>query len=98
MISAEPKVIDVVKRTGRRPSETFDPHKLRRSIHAACLSVRSPDGEAETTAHNVTHAVLIWCENKPVITSQDIRRLASAHLQRYHPEAAYIYQHHRTII
>lgn len=90
--------IDVVKRSGKRPSESFDRDKLLRSIHAACLSVRTPDGEAETTAHAVTNAVIVWVETKPAVTSQDLRRLASAHLQKYHPEAAYLYQNYRVII
>jgi transcriptional regulator NrdR family protein len=90
--------VDIVKRSGKRPTEAFDREKLLRSIRAACLSVRTPDGEADTTAHNVTSAVVIWLENKPVVTSHDLRRLASAHLHRYHPDAAYLYQHHRIII
>lgn len=92
------KAIDVVKRSGRRPSEKFDPDKLLQSVRAACLSVRSPEGEAESTAYRVTSAVIIWVESKPAVTSHDLRRLASTHLQRYHPEAAYLYQHHRIII
>ena len=91
-------VVDVVKRSGSRPSETFDADKLLRSIQAACLSVRSPEGEAQSTANNVTQAVVLWLDTKPVVTSNDIRRLASSHLHRYHPEAAYLYQHHRIII
>lgn len=90
--------VDVVKRSGHRPSEAFDPDKLLRSIQAACRSVRAPEGEAETAARNVTQAVILWCENKPAVTSHDLRRLASAHLHRYHPDAAYLYQHHRIII
>ncbi len=90
--------IDVVKRAGRRPSEPFDPDKLRRSVIAACLSVRSPEGEAESTAAKVTSAVVVWVDTKPGITSHDIRRLTTRHLERYHPEAAYFYQHHKRII
>jgi len=90
--------IDVVKQTGRRPTEHFDPDKLLHSIRAACLSVRSPEGEAEDTAKTVTDAVIIWCTTRSAVTSHDIRRLAAAHLQRYQPEAAYLYQHHRNII
>ncbi len=92
------KAIDVVKRSGRRPTEPFDTDKLLQSILQACLSVRTPEGEAESTAKNVTHAVTIWVTSKPAVTSNDIRRLTSSHLHRYHPDAAYIYQHHRTII
>jgi len=90
--------IDVVKRSGRRPSEAFDRNKLHRSLRAACLSVRTPEGEAESTANNVTDAVIVWLTAKPAVTSSDLRRIASAHLTRYHPEAAYFYQRHRTII
>ena len=90
--------IDVVKRSGRRPTESFSADKLLRSIRAACLSVRSPEGEAEDTAKEVTQAVIIWLDTKPAVTSYDIRRLASAHLTRFHPEAAYLYQHHKSII
>jgi len=90
--------IDVVKRSGRRPTESFDADKLLRSIRAACLSVRSPEGEAESTAAAVTNAVILWVESKPAVTSHDLRRLAGAHLERYHPEAAYFYQQHRAII
>jgi transcriptional regulator NrdR family protein len=90
--------VDVVKRSGRRPTESFDADKLLASIRAACLSVRSPEGQAEDAAHGVAQAVIVWIENKPAVTSADIRRLTSAHLQRYHPEAAYFYQHHRSII
>ena len=91
-------IVDVVKRGGRRPAESFDADKLLRSVRAALLSVRAPEGEANTAARKVTGNVILWLENKPVVTSHDLRRLASAHLHRYHPEAAYLYQHHRIII
>lgn len=91
--------VDVVKHRGKqRASQVFESDKLRHSIYAACLSVRTPDGEAEEIAHNVTRHVVLWLENKPVVTSQDLRRMVSANLERYHPEAAYFYQHHRHIL
>jgi len=90
--------VDVVKRSGRRPTEKFDTDKLLQSIRAACLSVRSPEGEADDTANGVADAVILWLDKKPAVTSNDLRRLASAHLHRYHPEAAYFYEHHKRII
>lgn len=90
--------VDVVKRSGRRPTESFDQDKLLRSIRAACLSVRSPEGEAESTARLVTDAVIIWATDRSAVTSHDLRRLAGTHLERYHPEAAYLYQHYQVII
>lgn len=90
-------VVDVVKH-GKRPPEVFSIDKLRRSIYAACLSERSPDGQAAATAQHVCDAVLKWCTNKHEITSEDIRRQAARALTVYHPEAAYLYKHYRKII
>lgn len=90
--------IDVVKRGGLRPSEPFDAAKLHHSIRAACLSVRSPEGEAELTAHHVCQVVSRWCDTKPEVTSHDLRRKAADALHRLHPEAAYLYKQHRLVI
>lgn len=92
------KAIDIVKRGGRRDSEQFQRDKLHASIVAACLSVRSPEGVAEMTARNVCDAVIVWLETKPEVTSADLRRIASQTLEIHHPEAAYLYKHHRLVI
>lgn len=92
------RAIDIVKRDGKRPTEQFDRTKLHASIVAACLSVRSPEGEAESIASNVCDQVIIWLEIRPEVTSADLRRKATDTLQRYHPEAAYLYKHHRLVI
>lgn len=90
-------VIDVVKR-GTRPNEPFNRKKLHASIVASCRSVRTPEGHAHDTAQRVCDAVLVWCDNKPEITSADIRRQAADALTAFHPDAAYIYRHHRVIM
>lgn len=92
------KAIDIVKHGGRRPTEPFTRIKLRTSIVAACLSVRSPEGVAESTADTVCDAVVIWLEAKPVVTSSDLRRKAAETLQQHHPDAAYLYKNHRLVI
>ena len=92
------RTIDIVKRSGRRPSEPFDRTKLHASIRAACLSVRSPEGEAELTATTVCDSVVRWCDTKPEVTSGDLRRKATDALTTLHPEAAYLYKHHRLVI
>ena len=91
------KAIDIVKRT-RRSTESFSRQKLHTRVHAACMSVRSHDGAADQTAHQVCDAVLIWLEERPTVTSQDIRRVASKNLHKYHPEAAYMYEQQRNIM
>lgn len=89
--------VDVVKR-GNRRSETFSHDKLHSSIYATCLSVRSLDGHATDTATHVCKLVVAWADNKPEITSADIRRQAASALEHVHPDAAYLYKHHKQII
>ena len=91
-------LIDVVKRDGKRLTEPFNRDKLHSSVLAALLSVRSPHGEAETAARSVCDIVIAWTDNKPEITSHDVRRIAAGHLDRIHPEAAYLYKHHRLVL
>jgi len=86
----------VVKRNHR--SEPFDEHKLRASIRAACLSIRTPAGEAEMTAERMYRQILPWLEGKAEVTSADIRRKSAEALLRDNPEAAYVYQIQRIMI
>lgn len=86
----------VVKR-GSHDSEIFDPLKLHQSVVAACLSVRAFEGEAHVTAERVCRHVIEWLMTKTEVTSADIRRVASQHLRQYHPEAAYLYEHHQLV-
>lgn len=90
--------IDIVKREGRRPTEQFDRSKLHASVRAACLSVRTPDGEAEMIAEKVCEALIEWLRTKPEVTSNDLRRKAAETLDTFHPEAAYLYKHHRLVM
>lgn len=83
----------IIKRS--RTVESYDSHKLQRSIKSACLSVRTPAGEAELTAQRVAMAVESWLRLRPEVTSADIRRKASESLQVYNPEASYLYTRHR---
>lgn len=92
------KAIDIIKRSGDRPTEAFQRSKLHASVMAACLSVRSPEAQAELTANKVCDAVIIWLEEKPEVTSHDLRRKATETLEKHHPEAAYLYKHHRLVI
>lgn len=92
------QLVDVIKRDGDRPSEQFAVDKLMASVQAACLSVRAPEGVADKTAARVCDAVGLWCQPKSEVTSNDIRRVAAGHLEKYHPEAAYLYKHHRLVI
>ena len=91
-------LIDIVKRDGKRASEKFDRDKLHASVMAACLSVRSPHGMADAAASSVCDVVIAWCEHRPEVTSNDLRRVAANYLESIHPEAAYLYKHHRLVL
>lgn len=87
----------VLKRKSGHP-EQFDPLKLHSSIVAACLAVRALEGEAHVTAERVCRHVLDWLTTKSEVTSADIRRVAASHLNTYHAEAAYMYEHHPLMV
>jgi len=87
--------IDIVKRSGRRPTESFDRQKLYDSILAACLSAQTASGHAESIARAITDEVLEWLSSRPEVTSHDLRRVAARHLKNHHPDAAYLYEQHR---
>ena len=90
--------VDIIKREGRRPTESFERKKLHKSVIAACLSAGAPSGQAEVIATKVTDAVLNWLATRPNVTSNDLRRVAAKHLNTHHPDAAYLYEQHRIIL
>lgn len=85
----------LVKRAGH--TEPYESRKLYASIYAACLSVREPRGSAELIAGQVVKDVEHWLGHKHEITSNDMRRQAAKHLHAYHPDAGYMYLHHRMV-
>ena len=89
--------IDVVKQ-GKRAKESFDRDKLHASLYATCLSVRSLDGLADDTAKRVTDLVILWAQDKPEITTRDIRHQAARLMHPIHPDAAHFYKHHKQIM
>lgn len=91
-------ITHVVKNARHREPELFDQNKLHKSLIAACLASGAPTGHAESMARRVTEEVVIWLESRPEVTSDDLRRVASRYLRTYHPDASYLYEHHRSTI
>ena len=85
----------IVKRKGH--TEPYDQKKVYASVFAACQSVREPAGSAELVADKVMKEVNAWIEKKTEVTSNDIRRQASKHLNAYNSDAAYMLLHHRVV-
>jgi len=88
----------IIKRQGQRPTESFSRDKLHKSIVAATLSARTPEGQADNIAFAVTNYVLEWLETRPEVTSHDLRLVATRHLRAHHPDAAYLYEQHKNIL
>lgn len=84
----------------RNPSKVnvYDRARLRASVITACLSVRTPELQAENTAEKVCNDFEKWLENKQEVTTKDIITVSSKILQKYHTEAAYIYEQRHIII
>jgi transcriptional regulator NrdR family protein len=88
----------VVKNSHHRHPEPFDRDKLQKSIVAACLSSGSPAGHADSIARRVVDEVVLWLESRPEVTSNDVRRVAAHRLRSYHPDASFLYEHHRSTL
>ena len=88
----------VVKNGRHRHGEPFDRDKLHKSLVAACLSSGAPTGHADSMANRVTEDVIRWLESRPEVTTNDLRRIAAKHLRTYHPDASYLYEHHRSTL
>ena len=83
---------------GKEHTEAFDAKKLYASIESACLSVGLATGLSSDTAHHTTKTVELWLADRPEVTSDDIRRIATRSLTIVSPEAAYLYKHHHTML
>jgi transcriptional regulator NrdR family protein len=84
--------VDIIKQGGRRPTESYSSNKLKRSVEAACLAVRTPDKSTDTITDIVRQEVESWLKNKQEVTSYDIRVITIRSLQKHNPEAAYLYE------
>lgn len=91
-------VTHIVKSGKHRRSEPFDQEKLYKSLVAACLAAGAPTGHAETLARRTTEQVAVWVQSRPEVTSNDLRRTAATYLKIYHPDASYLYEHHRSTL
>lgn len=89
-------MIPVVRRGSN--SADFDEAHLRRSLEKACYTVGTPEGSAEDIVGRVIKSVNKWLNDKPEVTQDDIRRKASETLERYCPEAGYLYKHQKSIL
>ena len=93
-----PSNITVISSSNPKKIGSYDRARLRASVITACLSVRTPEGQAEKTADAVCDSFENWLKNKPEVTTKDIVTVSAKLLEKYHTEAAYIYEQRHIII
>lgn len=86
----------IIKRSGKH--EKFDTKKLYASIYSCCLAAHESSHSAEKIADKVSIKVKKWLEEKnSLVTTNDIRQIASKFLENYSADAAYGYNKHRIL-
>lgn len=85
----------IVKRKGHK--EEYDSRKVYASVYSACLTVRLHQGEAELIADKVSSEVTNWLSKKDYVTSEEIAEQVNEALEKYNPDAAYMYTTHRDL-
>lgn len=85
----------IIKRKGHK--EPFDERKLYASVYAACTTLRVSDEEAETISQMVTDEMKEEFKNTEEIASDRLQKSTAQSLQKYHPDAAYIYKSHKDL-
>lgn len=90
--------VNVISIENSKQIEKYDRARLRASVTTACLSVKTPEGQAIKTAETVCDEFEKWLEGKQEITDKDIVNKTAKILEKYHTDAAYIYEQKHIII
>ena len=86
----------VVKRHGK--CLKFDERKIYASCYNACISCcHLKKEEAEEICEKVTKDVKKWIKEKDEVTSTQIHHAVTKAMNKYHKEAAYMYDTHRDV-
>ena len=86
----------VVKSDGK--IQEFSPDKLEKSLIITFNMLKTPEGQSERYIKKALSEFENWQEDKPEITSADIRRKISEILQNIDPSAAYIFENFKGIM
>ncbi len=77
---------------------TFDEKALQRQLEIDARALGIPSGSAEVFIKRTISAVKSTLKSKSIITENDLKRLVSKELKKYHPDLAYVYKNRDTII
>ena len=65
-------------------------------LHARALNV--PAGAAESFIEEVIKSTKVQLKSKKIITNNDLTRIVTKELKKYHADLAYVYQNYDKII
>ena len=79
-------------------SEVFAPDALVDNLKVNARSLGLPEESTNSIIERVLHAVLVWLENRDIITRSDLERVVSLELEKYSPDLALVYRNHEKVI
>ncbi len=77
---------------------TFDEKTLKKQLEIDARALNIPPGSAEIFIKRTVSAVKSALKHKSIITDQDLTRLVSKELKKFHPDLAYVFKNRDTII
>ncbi len=78
--------------------QLFSTEELASELKFESRSIGLPDGSIEPIIERVLHAVLIWLEERNIITKNDLERVVSSELDKYSPDLAFVYRNRGKVI
>lgn len=78
--------------------QLFSPNELTALLKSESRSLGLPEHSVNPIIERVLHAVLVWLENRDIITKSDLERVVSLELDKYSPDLALVYRNRGKII
>ena len=76
----------------------FSPDELVETLKSESRSIGLPERSTEPIIERVLKAVLVWLENRDIITKSDLERVVGDELDKYSPDLALVYRNREKVI
>ncbi|MBR3204345.1 hypothetical protein IKF81_01530 [Candidatus Saccharibacteria bacterium] len=76
----------------------FSPEELVEELKQDSKSLGLPEHSTSAIIKRVLESVLIWLENRDIITKSDLERVVSCELDKYSSDLAFLYRNRNKII
>ena len=78
--------------------QLFSPEELVTELKTESKALGLAEGSTEPIIERVLHAVLVWLEERNIITKGDLERVVSSELDKYSPDLALVYRNKDKVI